>query len=135
MVFVKLIHLKIVHLKCIDTTTSSNEFHLDLFPLEEALQEFLGIFTKLPSFHHKHQFPYCLNSQAYFRESIMSIKKEDSLSHDEEIISLSHPEDRSTLLKGDTIDVIMDGKAPDKVIQVGKCLSSKESKVYSNLLH
>lgn len=81
------------------------------------------MFVELPSYYRKHRFPYYLNAQAYFGESVISINKEASLSHDEEHISLSHLEEHSTLLKGETIDVSMDEKNPDKVIKVGKCLS------------
>lgn len=72
MVYVERLPLKLVHPEYIDTMTPSNEVHFDLFPSKESLKESLGVFAKLPSYHHKHRFLYCLNAKAYFRESIMS---------------------------------------------------------------
>lgn len=48
---------------------------------------------------------------------------------------MSHPKDHSALLSRETTDVIMSDKTPNKVIKVGKCLSSEESKEYYDLLH
>lgn len=72
--------LKLVHPDLIDAGVSPNEIPFDIFPSKESLKEFLGAYGGLPSYHHKCQFPYCLNTQAYFGESIL---KGVPLSHNE----------------------------------------------------
>lgn len=65
----------------------------------------------------------------------MDVEKEDLISHDGENTYVPRLEDRSTLLMGDTNDVIMNHKSFEKVVKIGKCISSKYSKSYFDLLH
>lgn len=90
--------LKFFHPKLIDACISPNEIPLDLFPSKESLKEFLGAYDGMPSYHHKCQFPYCLNAQAYFGGSVL---QGTPLSHTGEQMSIPHPEDRNALFSGE----------------------------------
>lgn len=65
----------------------------------------------------------------------MSIDEEDPLSNVDDDVPISHPGDHNSLLQGDTTDVYIKPKYFEKVIKIGKCLSSEEAKEHSNLLH
>ena len=41
---------------------------MDVFPDDEALMDFLGVYDDHPSFHHKKWRPYYLKTGGYFRE-------------------------------------------------------------------
>lgn len=45
--------LKLIHLEYIESKVDSKEVHLDVFSLNEALEDFLGSYSNLPFHQHK----------------------------------------------------------------------------------